>query len=79
MVSHPETCSDPPIGSVRELRRDKLWYQSLGLGVSRKAYVRRFQIEYMIKKIEMRMYRKVLAHDVDVLVFCIDGSASESN
>ena len=25
-----------------------------------------------IEKIEMRMYRKVLASDVDVLVLCID-------
>ena len=29
----PETGSDPPIGSGRDLGRDK-WYQSLGLGVS---------------------------------------------
>ena len=39
----------------------------------------RVLVEYMIEKIEMRMYRKVLASDVDVLVFCIDGSSSESS
>ena len=33
---------------------------------------RRFWIEYMRERIEMRMYRKVLAPDVDVLVLCID-------
>ena len=30
---------------------------------------RRFQIEYKVEKIEKHMYRKVLAPDVDVLVF----------
>ena len=29
-------------------------------------------MEYMIEKIEMRTYRKVLASDVDVLVLYID-------
>ena len=33
----------------------------------------------MIEKIEMCTYRKVLASDVDVLVFFIDGSSSESS
>ena len=36
-------------------------------------------IEYMIEKIETRTYGKVLASDVDVLVFFIDGSSSESS
>ena len=35
----------------------------------------RSYIEYMIEKIEMRTCRKVWAYDVDVLVFCIDGSS----
>ena len=42
MVSHPETGSDSPIGSDRDRGRDKFRYQSLGLGVSGKAYCRRF-------------------------------------
>ena len=41
-LSFPETGSDLPIGSDRELGPDKSWYQSLGLGVSGKDYVRRF-------------------------------------
>ena len=39
MVSHPENGSDSPIGSNRDRGRDIKWYQSLGLGVSGKAYV----------------------------------------
>ena len=37
MVSHPETCSDPPIGSDLESGCDK-WYQSLSLGVSGRVF-----------------------------------------
>ena len=42
MVSRLEPGSDAPIGLDRENGHDKFWYQSLGLGVSGKAYVRRF-------------------------------------
>ena len=38
MVSHPGLGSDPPIRSDRD-RGVTSWYQSLGLGVSGKAYV----------------------------------------
>ena len=43
------------------------WYQSLGLGDS--------GIKYMIEK---HVFSNVLT-DVDVLVFCIDGSSSKSS
>ena len=38
MFSHPELGSDPPNGSGRELRRDKL-VSELGLGVSGKSLI----------------------------------------